>query len=96
MALQERSKRSGEGAFNGQVSVATSVTEIRAANRKRVSLTLTNDGANTIYVYKGTGAALHKGIRLNKEGGFIVIEDWEGVVTAIAETGTTVLCVCEC
>lgn len=95
MALSNRAKASASGATNGQVSVATSETVIAKANRSRTSLTVSNDGANTIYVYKGTGAALHKGIRLNKEGVPFVINDWTGEVTAIAETGATVLCVSE-
>lgn len=70
-------------------------TTVAAANPRRVSLTLTNDSANVIYVYKGEKAAINKGIRLNKEGGGIVIDDYSGLVTAAAATGASVLCVCE-
>lgn len=70
-------------------------TEVAAKNPGRVTLTLTNDSANVIYVYKGASAAINKGIRLNKEGGAIVIDDYTGVVTAAAATAASSLCVCE-
>lgn len=95
MALTERSKRSGEALFNGVVSVGTGTTEVRPANRKRTTITLVNDGANKIYVFKGSGAETGKGIPLLKEGGSIIIEDWLGIVTAAALTGATNLCVSE-
>lgn len=70
-------------------------TTVAAANRARISLTLTNDSENTIYVWKGEGAEVGKGIRLNKEGGAIVIDDYTGVVTAAAKTAKSNLCVAE-
>lgn len=70
-------------------------TVVAVANSNRVSLTLTNDSENTIYVYKGAGAAVGKGIRLNKEGGAVIIDDYEGVVTAAAKTAKSNLCVSE-
>jgi len=70
-------------------------TEVAAAYGSRVSLTLTNDSENTIYVFKGEGATVGKGIRLNKEGGAIVIDDYTGIVTAAAKTAKSNLCVCE-
>jgi len=70
-------------------------TEVAAANPGRVSIVLTNDSENKIYVYKGTGAAVGKGIPLSKAGGVTVIDDYLGVITAAALTGTSNLCVCE-
>lgn len=70
-------------------------TEVAAANPGRVSITLTNDSANKIYVYKGSGATIGKGIPLTKEGGVAVIDDYLGIITAAALTGTSNLCVCE-
>lgn len=70
-------------------------TTVAAANRDRVSLTLTNDSENTIYVFKGKGAAIGKGIRLNKEGGGIVISDYTGLVTAAAKTAKSNLTISE-
>ncbi|MFL5901252.1 MAG: hypothetical protein ACJ75S_08655 [Solirubrobacterales bacterium] len=62
-------------------------TQVRPANPRRNTLTLTNDSENTIYVFKGAGAAVGKGLRLNKEGGAIVISDYNGEVTAAAKGG---------
>lgn len=70
-------------------------TEVAASNRSRVSLTLTNDSENVIYVFKGEGVVIGKGIRLNKEGGSIIIADYTGIVTAAAKTAKSNLCVCE-
>jgi hypothetical protein len=69
-------------------------TTVAAANEGRVSLTLTNDSENVIYIFKGAGAEIGKGIRLNKELG-IVIDDYTGIVTAAAKTAKSNLCVCE-
>lgn len=70
-------------------------TTVAAANTSRVSLILTNDSENTIYVYKGASAAVGKGIRLNKEGGAVIIDDYTGIVTAAAKTATSNLGVSE-
>jgi hypothetical protein len=70
-------------------------TTVAASNSARVSLTLTNDSANVIYVFKGTGAEVGKGIRLNGEGGSIVIDDYTGLVTAAAKTAKSNLCLSE-
>lgn len=70
-------------------------TLVAPANPGRVSLTLTNDSENAVYLWKGAGAQVGKGIRLNKEGGAIVIDDYTGLVTAAAQTAKANLCVCE-
>lgn len=72
-----------------------SPTEVAASNRSRLSLTLVNDSENLIYVFKGGGAEVGKGIRLNANGGAIVIDDYTGQVTAAAKTAKSKLCVCE-
>lgn len=96
MALTNRGVRSGEALANTKVEVGTSSTVVVGANRKRVTVALCNDGANTIYISKGnTAAVLGQGIRLNKEGGSIIIEDWLGEIRAIASTAATSLTVCE-
>jgi hypothetical protein len=89
-------RQSDTAVTNGTVEVKKEeATTIAAANPARVSLTLSNDSENPIYVYKGAGAAIGKGIRLNKEGGAVVIDDYLGIVTAAAKTGASALCVCE-
>jgi|SRR5882672_101808 len=70
-------------------------TEVAAANPGRVSLTLVNDSENKIYVFKGSAAAVGKGIPLTKEGGNMVIDDYLGIVSAAAKTATSNLCVTE-
>lgn len=70
-------------------------TEVAADNPSRISLTLTNDSENTIYVFKGKGAKVGEGIRLNKGGGSIVIDDYTGLVTAAASIAESNLCVSE-
>jgi len=70
-------------------------TTVAADNEARVTLTLTNDSENVVYVWKGAGAKVGEGIRLNKEGGGIVIDDYSGIVTAAAKTAASSLCVVE-
>jgi hypothetical protein len=70
-------------------------TTVAEAYPGRVSLTLTNDSENTIYVFKGAGAKVGEGTRLNKEGGSLIVDDYSGIVTAAAKTGESNLCVSE-
>lgn len=69
--------------------------EVSAADNDRISLTLTNDSESVIYIFKGAEAAVNEGIRLNAEGGAIVIDDYTGVVTAATEADEANLCVSE-
>lgn len=81
---------------NGLIEVKKEeATTISAANEVRVSITLTNDSENVIYVFKGAGAEIGKGIRLNANGGGVVIADYSGLITAAAKTAKSNLCVCE-
>jgi hypothetical protein len=70
-------------------------TKVVEANLDRISVTLTNDSENTIYVFKGKGAKVGEGIRLNAEGGSIVIDDYTGEITAAAKSAESNLGVCE-
>jgi hypothetical protein len=70
-------------------------TEVAAANPQRKTLTLTNDSENLIYFYKGSGATVGKGERLNANGGAVVIDDYNGIVTAAAKTAKSNLTVVE-
>lgn len=87
---------SDTGKSNGLVEVKKEeATTVVAANESRVSVTLTNDSENTIYVWKGAGAEIGKGIRLNANGGGTYINDYTGIVTAAAKTAKSNLCVSE-
>jgi hypothetical protein len=87
---------SNEAKTNGFVEVKKEeATIVAALNDNRVTLTLTNDSGNAIYVWKGAGAEVGKGIRLNAEGGAIIIDDYKGIVTAAAKTANSNLCVTE-
>ena len=86
--------RRQDAATPGDVVAVSEGTTVAASNPSRVSLTLTNDSENTIYVFKGAGAEVGEGIRLNKEGGAIVIDDYTGLVTAAAESESN-LCLSE-
>lgn len=66
-----------------------------SAAKNRISIILTNDSDTVIYVAKGAAAELNKGIRLNANGGSVVIEDWNGAIYAISSDANKNLCVCE-
>lgn len=62
------------------------------ANRQRVMVAIVNDGDYTIYVcLKGT-PAVNTGIRLNANGGNVIIDAqsmWWGAISAIAESSAS-------
>ena len=77
------------------VSVATSSTPIVGQNLGRRELTITNDGANIVYLALGSTAIASNGIRLAASGGSYTTSRWQGPVSAIALTGATVVTVAE-
>lgn len=90
----ERELYSASTAVNDAVTIGSSSTSVLAA-RTRVSIMLTNDSDETIYVSKGATAVINKGIRLNASGGAVVIDDWNGAISAICASGSKSLCYCE-
>ena len=82
-------------ATNGKLKAKATTLELVAANAHRVSITICNDGTKTLYVSKGATAVKEEGIRLNKEGGCIVIDDWLGAVSVITEEGEFNVCYSE-
>ena len=78
---------------NFNVSVGTTSTAVRAANTDRVMIALVNDSDAIIYVSLGTTATLNNGIRLNANGGSVVINNptWTGTVNAIATSASSKL-----
>jgi len=81
------------------VSVLTSSTAVLSASVvDRLLMILVNDGANTIFCALDGGAAvLNEGVRLNSEGGNLLLDAavTTDAVNCIAETATTVLLVTE-
>jgi hypothetical protein len=78
------------------VSVGTGNTSVLAANANRKFLSLINDSNNTIYVtLSGTNAALNTGIRLNANGGAILLDRYvpTAAVKAIATAASSNLLV---
>ncbi len=83
------------------VSVATSTTQVLAANANRVHALFVNDSDTVIYVMLGAAAVLNQGIRLNPGGGAYELSLkmgnlYTGLVNAIhGGTGTKALLVLE-
>lgn len=63
----------GAGQTPVGVTVTAASTEILAANASRKVAVITNDSDTTIYLAIGVAAQANKGIRLNANGGVIVI-----------------------
>lgn len=87
---------------SGQVSVATSTTTVCQANISRRELTITNDGANIIYLMLNTTdgstvptATANNGIRLAATGGSWTTNAYKGPVAGIALTGATVVTIAD-
>ena len=75
---------------NFNVSVGSSSTQVLSANSSRKLLILVNDSDQDIYIALGATATLNSGIRLNKKGGALTIDDpkYTGVVNAICLNGS--------
>lgn len=81
-------------ATNTKVSVLNSSTSVSTA-KARKSIILSNDSDTVIYVAKGATAVVNEGIRVNASGGTIIIEDWDGAISAISSVTGKNLCICE-
>lgn len=90
----QRELNDASNAVNGKVTIGAVSTSVLSA-RSRISIILTNDSDEAIYVAKGATAVLNEGIRLNSYGGSITIDDWGGAVSAISTSGAKNLCYCE-
>ena len=75
----------------GAVTAKAEVKTIVEPNPVRIELYVCNDGENAVYVALGPTAVAHKGIRLNKEGGTVIITGYLGKVTCITATGEAVV-----
>jgi hypothetical protein len=75
----------------GAVKAKTESQTLVAENLGRVALYVTNDGANTAYLALGAKAVKSEGIRLNKEGGSVVVDNYTGVVSVVTAEGEPVI-----
>tara|TARA_R100000808_G_scaffold8880_1_gene24800 strand:+ start:12675 stop:13076 length:402 start_codon:yes stop_codon:yes gene_type:complete len=78
---------------NFNVSVGTTSTAVRGSSTDRVMVALVNDSDAVIYIALGEAATINNGIRLNANGGSIVIVNptWTGTINAIATIASSTL-----
>lgn len=82
--------------FSGSVGPVSRV--IISPNYNRMSLSMTNDGANTVYLSLGKVAVAGNGVRLNSNGGSFEIHSsnlYQGTVCAVTTSGTSAICFVE-
>jgi hypothetical protein len=75
----------------GAVKAKTESQTLVEANPGRVALYVTNDGEKTVYLALGEAATKNEGIRLNAEGGAVVIDNFTGKVTVVTAAGESVV-----
>jgi hypothetical protein len=68
-----------------KATVGTASAVLVGANRKRIAVYVTNRGTNWVTLALGETAAKEEGISLAPQGGAAVIDDYTGVIAAIAE-----------
>ena len=76
---------------NDVIAVDATTTEILAANAQRLYALVVNDSNETIYLALGVEAELHKGIRLNANGGSYEIDSnnfFIGAINGISTSGS--------
>ena len=75
------------------MSVGTTSTAVRGSSTDRVMVALVNDSDAVIYIALGEAATINNGIRLNANGGSIVIVNptWTGTINAIATIASSTL-----
>lgn len=82
-----------ENASNFEVTIGSSSTEIKTANASRKLLALVNNSEISIFISLGTTAVMNSGIRLNANGGNIVLASpvYMGSVYGIAESAASLV-----
>lgn len=78
-----------ENATNFEVTIGSVSTEIKAANESRKLLALVNNSDVNIFISLGSAAVMNSGIRLNANGGNIVLASpvYMGAVFGITAAG---------
>jgi hypothetical protein len=92
MAFVQQSGSSTEARVSkGTFKAVESSKTLVKANQDRLALYVCNDSTATVYLALGATAAKSEGIRLNKEGGSVVIDNYSGEVTCFAAAAEAVL-----
>lgn len=73
------------------VKAETKSQTLVADNPERVTLYVTNDGANVVYLALGPTAVKNEGIRLNANGGSFTDQNYKGVVSVVTAEGESVV-----
>ena len=78
-----------DNATNFEVTIGSTSTQIKAANASRKLLALVNNSDVNIFISLGTAAVMNSGIRLNANGGNIVLASpvYMGAVFGITAAG---------
>lgn len=79
----------------GALKTKTESQTLAASNENRVSLYVVNNGTKPLWLAFGATAVADEGIRLNENGGAIIISDYTGIVTAISKEAEPVACFIE-
>lgn len=83
---------------NDNVSIGTSSLQVVPSREKRLFISLTNEGTNTIYLYIGESpAAINKGLPLAAGANLILDREDKNnaAIYGIAPAGSNTLCICE-
>jgi len=85
---------------SGSITVGTSATRVLTRNDRRSWAVLVNDSTQDIYVGISRDVGLNAGIRLNSQGGTLILGPdtdmpWTGEVWAITTPATATLTVVE-
>ena len=82
-----------ENASNFEVTIGSVSTEIKTANSSRKLIALVNNSEISIFISLGTAAVMNSGIRLNANGGNIVLANpvYMGAVYGIAESAASLV-----
>ena len=86
-----------DSATNSEITIGNTSTSIAASNESRKIIALVNNSDVNIFIALGAAAVLNSGIRLNANGGNIVIANpiYTGAINGIAATSGHSLVVME-
>lgn len=74
-----------------KVTAKTESKTLAPANRQRVGLYVTNNGAKKVWLAFGEPAVAEEGPMLREEGGATVIDNYAGIVTCITKEGESLV-----
>lgn len=76
----------------GKLKAKSESQTLVAANPARVECFICNNGENSVFLALGATAVANEGIRLNKEGGSVVIAGYLGVISVITASTEVETC----